>query len=254
MSHQYGNKPITIDSSTELVRPDAPQFQETNDEPKNPIAAEPERPESRDWTEIVAEQAGRLAVARRLSVKRWAEPLYSHLPNSTIDWELDGSYTVCRVVGLSCYGWNYNKTHGMKVHLNSKPHREYDAFLARPLTTPSAAPVPKRTTDDELSPVPPKKPQLKHTIENTTGSDPCLSLIVDDEALELLRALKYPFWMEIPDSAENSDNEILETDDEISTLFARKLELELKHNVETTIGDDLVLELKSYEWSSRRDC
>ncbi|KAG7406584.1 hypothetical protein Forpe1208_v013664 [Fusarium oxysporum f. sp. rapae] len=214
MSHQYGNKPITTDSSTELVRPDAPQFQETNDEPKNPIAAEPERPESRDWTEIVAEQAGRLAVARRLSVKRWAEPLYSHLPNSTIDWKLDGSYTVCRVVGLSCYGRDYNKTHDMKVHLSSKPHREYDASLAEASTTPSVAPVPRRTTGDENSPVPPKKPRLRHTIENTTGSDLCLPLIVNDEALELPRALKYPFWMEIPDSTENSDNEILGTDSE----------------------------------------
>jgi hypothetical protein len=67
---------------------------------------------------------------------------------------------------------------------------------------------------DETSPVPLKKPRLRHTIENTTGSDICLPLIVNDEALELLHVLKYPFWMELPDSTENSDNEILATDGE----------------------------------------
>ncbi|KAF5575154.1 hypothetical protein FPCIR_13291 [Fusarium pseudocircinatum] len=133
----------------------------------------------------------------------------------------------------------------MKVHLNSKRHREYDASLAESSTDPGVAPVPKQTTDDEISPVPPKKTRLRHTIENTIGSDLCLPLIVNDEALGLPRALKYPFWMELPDSTENSDNEILATDDDLSCLLVKKLSL--KHTVESTIGDDLVLELKSYE-------
>ncbi|KAF5988634.1 hypothetical protein FBULB1_1367 [Fusarium bulbicola] len=248
MSHQSGNKPTTINSSTQLVwadnLPDAPQFEEMNDEPEVTTVAEPERPETRDWTDIMAEQAARLAVVRRLSVRRWAEPLYSHLPNSPIDWELDGPYTVCRVVGLSCYGRDYHKTHGMKVHLNSKPHPEYDASLAEASTTPSVAPVLKRTTDDEISPVIPKKPRLRHTIDNTVGSDLCLPLIVNDEALDLPRVLKYPFWMELPDLTENSDNEILATDD-MSCLLENKLSL--KNTIESIIGDDLVLELKSYQ-------
>ncbi|KAF5558093.1 hypothetical protein FMEXI_460 [Fusarium mexicanum] len=105
-------------------------------------------------------------------------------------------------------------------------------------------PALKRTTNDEISPVPPKKPRLNHTIENTVGTDLRLPLVVDDEALELPRALKYPLWMELPDSTENSDNEILATDG-LSCLLAKKLDL--KHTVESTIGDDLVLELKPYE-------
>ncbi|KAF5600582.1 hypothetical protein FPANT_2245 [Fusarium pseudoanthophilum] len=75
------------------------------------------------------------------------------------------------------------------------------------------SPVPERVTD-ETSPAPQKKPRLRHTIQDTTGTDLCLPLIVNDEALELPRALRYPFWMELPDSTENSDNEILATDDE----------------------------------------
>ncbi|KAM0198317.1 hypothetical protein ACHAQI_012386, partial [Fusarium lateritium] len=47
------------------------------------------------------------------------------------------------------------------------------------------------------------------------------------------------------DSNENSEKEILATIDEILVLFAKKLEL--KHMVETTIGDDLVSELKPYK-------
>ncbi|KAF5250087.1 hypothetical protein FANTH_4640 [Fusarium anthophilum] len=105
-------------------------------------------------------------------------------------------------------------------------------------------PVLKRTTNDEISPVPPKKPRLNHTIENTVGTDLRLPLVVDDEALELPRTLKYPLWMELPDSTENSVNEILATDG-LSCLLAKKLDL--KHTVESTIGDDLVLELKPYE-------
>ncbi|EWG54955.1 hypothetical protein FVEG_13037 [Fusarium verticillioides 7600] len=76
------------------------------------------------------------------------------------------------------------------------------------------SPVPERMIGDETSPVPPKKPRLRHIIEDTTGTDLCLPLIVNDEALELPRALRYPFWMEVPDSTENSDNEILATDGE----------------------------------------
>lgn len=72
----------------------------------------------------------------------------------------------------------------------------------------------KRTTGDEISPVPPKKPRLKQTIGNTIGSDLFLPLIINDEALELPRALLYPFWMEIPDSTENSDDEMLGTNGE----------------------------------------
>ncbi|KAF5716167.1 hypothetical protein FMUND_6510 [Fusarium mundagurra] len=81
-------------------------------------------------------------------------------------------------------------------------------------------------------------------MDNTTGSDLCLPLIVNDEALELPRVLKYQLWMEILDSTENSENRILATDD-ILGLFAKKLDL--KHTGESTIGDDLVLELKPYE-------
>ncbi|KAF4503390.1 hypothetical protein FAGAP_343 [Fusarium agapanthi] len=56
-------------------------------------------------------------------------------------------------------------------------------------------------------------PRTSHDIiEDTSGSDICLLLIIKDEALELPRALQYPFWMETPDSTENSDNEILTTD------------------------------------------
>ncbi|KAG4261390.1 hypothetical protein FPRO03_11941 [Fusarium proliferatum] len=67
---------------------------------------------------------------------------------------------------------------------------------------------------DEMSPASPKNPQLKHIIENTISSDLCLPLIVNDEALELPRALQYPFWMGIPDSTENSDNEMFGTGEE----------------------------------------
>lgn len=86
----------------------------------------------------MAEQAARLSVVRRLSVKRWAEPLYNDLPNSEINWELDGPHTVCRVVGLSCYGRDYKKVHGLKIHLGSQPHRvstwSYYSDLVQPLT------------------------------------------------------------------------------------------------------------------------
>lgn len=70
----------------------------------------------------MAEQAARLDVVRRMSVKRRAEHFYRHLPNSVIDWELDASYTACRVVGMPCYGRDCKKSHALKVHLNAKPH------------------------------------------------------------------------------------------------------------------------------------
>ncbi|SCO16639.1 uncharacterized protein FFMR_13828 [Fusarium fujikuroi] len=79
----------------------------------------------------------------------------------------------------------------------------------------TTAPSPAVATGDEISPVPPKKPRLKHTVENTIGSDLCLPLIVNDEAPELPRALRYVFWMGIPESTENSDNEMFGNSEEV---------------------------------------
>ncbi|KAH6954740.1 hypothetical protein FAVG1_02800 [Fusarium avenaceum] len=160
MSDVQNESPTTIDANTELLwpddLPDAPQFQEANNSPKTSTCTELESDESQHWTEIMAEQAARLSVVRRLSVKRWAEPLYNDLPNSEINWELDGPHTVCRVVGLSCYGRDYKKVHGLKIHLGSQPHRDYDASLAKASPILSVAVVPKRATIDQISPVPPK--------------------------------------------------------------------------------------------------
>lgn len=63
----------------------------------------------------MVEQAPRLDVVRRMSVRRRAEHFYSHLPNSTIDWELDAPYTACGVVGMPCYDRDYKTSHPLKA-------------------------------------------------------------------------------------------------------------------------------------------
>ena len=66
-------------------------------------------------TEIMAEQAARLEVVRRTSVRRRAEHFYSHPPSPTIDWELDAPYTAYRVVGMPWYGRDCKTSHSLKA-------------------------------------------------------------------------------------------------------------------------------------------
>ncbi|CAG7558088.1 unnamed protein product [Fusarium equiseti] len=148
--------PTTIDANTTVTWPEnlpptqpekAPVF---NDVPGNALP-DPHKPDGRHWTEIMAESAARLPVVRRMSVRRRAEHFYSHLTNSTIDWELDAPHTACRVVGMGCYGRDCETESALAMHLDSEPHRQHAASLAK--AQPS---VPKQATDEQTSSAPPK--------------------------------------------------------------------------------------------------
>ncbi|KAF4338433.1 hypothetical protein FBEOM_7702 [Fusarium beomiforme] len=77
--------------------------------------------------------------------------------------------------------------------------------------------MPKRSTDDRSRDVTKSNqdPSAPATTDDPAGHDLCLSLIINDEALELPRALKYPFWMEIPESQDALENELVADEKEI---------------------------------------
>ncbi|KAI3575577.1 hypothetical protein IWW34DRAFT_882203 [Fusarium oxysporum f. sp. albedinis] len=217
--------------------PDAPEFQD-EDEPRTPMNLETE-PDTRDWTEILAEQVARVPAFQLECIKRNEEHHYSHLPNSEIDWELPGK-EICRVVGLSCYGRVYVSSYALGQHLKTKKHRNYDESIGRQF------PVPKRMSDVQVS-LSPKKPKLRHTIsiEQLMSDDLVLQDKPFDEASEYPSSFNYPPWLVIPDSRETSE------DEEMLPSPANELRPVLKHTVEKTTGENLVLEDKSFEEASK---
>ncbi|KAH7209926.1 hypothetical protein DER44DRAFT_824555 [Fusarium oxysporum] len=218
--------------------PDAPEFQD-EDEPTTLMNLDTES-DARDWTEVLAEQVARVPAFKLEFIKRNEEFLYSHLPYSVIDWELPGK-AICRVVGLSCYG--HELKGGLTLlgnHLKTKMHRDYDESIGRQL------PVPKRMSDVQVS-LSPKKPKLSHTIsiEQLMSDDLVLKDKSFDEASEYPSSFNYPPWLVIPDSRETSE------DEEMLPSPANELGPVLKHTVEKTTGENLVLEDKSFEEASK---
>ncbi|EXM07473.1 hypothetical protein NOF04DRAFT_11903 [Fusarium oxysporum II5] len=230
---------------TDIIWPDdlpnAPQFQEEDEPATTPMDQEIE-PDDRDWTEILAEQDRRLFEIRVNNAKLYSGYLYSHIPNSIIDWELDGSTRPCRVQGLSYYSKPMGSIRELENHLKSAKHLKYDASLAR------QSPAPKQTTDqqDYQVPVPPlKRTKLEHTVspEELMSDDLVLEDKPFNEALQLPSSFNYPPWLVIPDSQDTA------SEDEEMTL-SPTTEPRLKHTIEKTTGDDLVLKDKSFDEAS----
>ncbi|EXA51217.1 hypothetical protein FOVG_03684 [Fusarium oxysporum f. sp. pisi HDV247] len=161
---------------------------------------------------------------------------YSHLPNSEVDWETDGPPNMCRVVGLSCYRQTF---HRLRRHLNNRNHLLHEASLAQRLSAS------EKTTDRQiLLPPPPKKPKLAHTvsIEELMGDNLVLEDKPFNEALQLPSSLSYPPGLVIPDSQDSEDEEMIPSP---------VAEPRLKHTIEKTTGDNLVMEDKSFEEASK---
>ncbi|KAF4959536.1 hypothetical protein FGADI_1603 [Fusarium gaditjirri] len=222
--------------------PNAPQFQE-EDEPTAPTNLDTES-DARDWTEILAEQDRRLFEIKVNNAKLYSGYLYSHLPNSIIDWELSGLQRPCRIKGLSCYGKPLKTIRELENHLKTVKHLNHDASLAR------QSPAAKQTTDqqDYQFPVPPlKRTKLEHTVspEELMSDDLVLEDKPFNEALQLPSSFNYPPWLVIPDSQETSE------DEEMLPSPANELRPVLKHTVEKTTGENLVLEDKSFEEASK---
>lgn len=55
----------------------------------------------------------------RLSLRGHA---YSHLPNSTVNWSLEGNF-ICRVEECPKYGATFSDMANVKKHLNSQGHK-----------------------------------------------------------------------------------------------------------------------------------
>ncbi|KAF5985500.1 hypothetical protein FBULB1_2840 [Fusarium bulbicola] len=224
--------PSLINSDTEidwpLEMPDAPDLIETH---ASPMELEPE---PRNWLDILDEQDKRLPVIRREHRQSAFQHLYEHLPNSIIDWELEGKH-VCRVKDIACYGQYHKNPSDLRRHLSSQNHLEHEASLAQRNETLSAS---KRTMDVPVSPSPAKKVRLKHTIERTTGDDLVLKDKPFEEAETMPQSFYYPPWLVIPDSQDTSENELLPPTPEKERL---------KHTIENTVGENLTLELKSFE-------
>ncbi|EWZ45936.1 uncharacterized protein FOBCDRAFT_199316 [Fusarium oxysporum Fo47] len=164
------------------------------------------------------------------------EDYYSHLPNSEVDWETDGPPNMCRVVGLSCYRQTF---HRLKRHLNNRKHLLHEVSLAQRLFAS------EQTTDRQiLLPPPPKKPKLAHTIsiEELMGDNLVLEDQPFNEALKLPSSFSYPPWLVIPDSQDSEDEKMTPSP---------AAEPRLKHTIEKTTGDDLVMEDKPFAEASK---
>ncbi|KAF4500616.1 hypothetical protein FAGAP_3189 [Fusarium agapanthi] len=290
---------------TEIIWPDdlpnTPELQE-EDEVTTPVNLETES-DARDWTEVLAEQDRRLFEIRVNNLKLYSRYLYSHLTNSIIDWELSDLKRPCRVKGLSCYGKPMKTINRLGNHMRTVKHLKHDASLAR--QSPAAkqttypqdyqVPVPPLTRiklehtvspeelmsddlvledkpfnealqlpssfnfppwlvipdsqdtpfeDEEMPLSPATEPRLKHTIEKTTGDDLVLKDKSFDEPSEFPSSFSYPPWLVIPDSQETSE------DEEMLLSPSNELGPVLKHTIEKTTGENLVLEDKSFEEAS----
>ncbi|KAH7207635.1 hypothetical protein BKA60DRAFT_624384 [Fusarium oxysporum] len=225
----------------EIIWPDdlpaAPEFQE---EDETPVVPESIEPDDRHWTEILAEQVARVPAFRREATKRQCEDIYSELlPNSDVDWEKDGPVTMCRIIGLPCQGRIFHRIPQLKRHLQTLPHLLHDASLAQLRLAP------EQTADRQiLLPPPPKKPKLAHTIsiEELMGDNLVLEDKPFNEALKLPSSFSYPPWLVIPDSQDSEDEEMTPPP---------AAEPRLKHTIEKTTGDDLVMKDKSFKEASK---
>ncbi|KAK0759457.1 hypothetical protein N5P37_007645 [Trichoderma harzianum] len=67
----------------------------------------------------------RLAAASSIIREQLYGPLYAHLPNVYLDWELEGY--ICRVIGSRCFGHDFVHLHLLKRHLESGYHQAHNA-------------------------------------------------------------------------------------------------------------------------------
>ncbi|KAG5802288.1 hypothetical protein H9Q74_013044 [Fusarium xylarioides] len=225
--------PTTIDTTAEIDwpddMPDVPELQGevSEDEQEN-------EPETVDWTQILHEQDQRRIAVTIETRQQYCGTFYSHLPNSDIDWEIEGRF-ICRVKHIVCYGKNYINGTRLMDHLKSARHKKFDAALSRQI---QALPSNKRQPEPPTARATPvKKPRLPHTIDNPTGHDLCLPWVLNKEALEELpRALKYPPWMEIPDSQETENGLMFEMADTDEVLPQYPYRMEIPDSQETENG------------------
>ncbi|OBS25184.1 hypothetical protein FPOA_05719 [Fusarium poae] len=174
---------VIIDDTTEIMwpadPPDAPEFKHEEEPPKqlatpvDPRSCQCYIVHSSAGTDVLQEQAARLPEIRKMSLMHYVAPLYSHLPNVEIDWDLDGPASVCHVVGPSCYGRDQKRVSALKKHLQRKMHVQHDANLTQRQTPSLSFSVTsenstKRTAVDYLSPpTSTKKPRLEHTVQSS---------------------------------------------------------------------------------------
>ncbi|KAF4463554.1 sugar transport stp1 [Fusarium albosuccineum] len=71
------------------------------------------------WKDLQVTVDAKVKVAAEAAREHFLSYFYQHLPNSEIDWSMNGLY-VCRVVGLSCCGNSFAKPVKLKLPLKTK--------------------------------------------------------------------------------------------------------------------------------------
>ncbi|KAJ3536592.1 hypothetical protein NM208_g6651 [Fusarium decemcellulare] len=88
------------------------------------------------WKDLQVTVDAKVKVAAEATREHFLSHFYQHLPNSEIDWSMNGLY-VCRVVGLSYYGNSFAKPVKLKLPLKTKADLEHDAGLTAQFTAPT---------------------------------------------------------------------------------------------------------------------
>ncbi|KAH7019865.1 hypothetical protein EDB80DRAFT_209606 [Ilyonectria destructans] len=149
--------------------------------------------------------------------------MYQNLPNSEMDWSIEGRL-VCRVVGARCYGDVSSIVGHFATHLASNYHAVLDAEMGlvpegpvQPMTQPRPATPPPTTPPSsptmELSPPKPKATRFRWmnaepSPMSSPVSMPATLPLPDPMSMAILSAQPaslYPRDMVIPDSEEDRE-------------------------------------------------
>ncbi|RBR25438.1 uncharacterized protein FIESC28_01676 [Fusarium coffeatum] len=139
-----------MESETASVEWEWPEYDGNMDidEPEPELFVPEEEPPVPDipWQELQELQIVKEKRLCELSREIHQGPYYTSLPNSEVDWSLEGRI-VCRVVRCPFYGHEFQLTNFRK-HLHSTMHRRLDEWYESEVAVPSPSPELKSPTPE----------------------------------------------------------------------------------------------------------